>query len=346
MALTMGYDKKPVNLPIVTRISDVQAMPLLVGSAKTGWRQYPAYSKIAAQDAGAEQFYLQISDGDIILGLANVRIKKLPILPLGFAMITHGPTLLSTNKGDFPRICEAVRAYLVDNLGLSLKLNPAPDFNDPSNEIQLHGFEPIYGSEYETFFIDLNQDLDLIRKNFNGKWRTDLNRGQKGDVRIISSSKPQDFFKFEPILSQLAAEKGFNPPQDAGFFARIAEFVQTGENIVVHLAYQDDRVIGGHIGAYSGNTAVYLLGATNAEGRNLRASFLLQWAAIIYAKNRGQKYYDLGGVDEANNPDVYRFKKRMGGAYYKQAPMVKAHPKWPKGILVDMIENLYQKIRR
>ena len=64
-----------------------------------------------------------------------------------------------------------------------------------------------------------------------------------------------------------------------------------------------------------GDTAVYLLGAAGAKGRDLLASYLLQWAVIEYAKRKGNRFYDLGGIDQKGNPDVYRFKKRFNGRY-------------------------------
>ena len=59
----------------------------------------------------------------------------------------------------------------------------------------------------------------------------------------------------------------------------------------------------------------------------------------------GMRYYDLGGVDEADNPSVYRFKKRMGGVYYAGPAMMEYRAAWPKGSIIAMAERLYQKVR-
>lgn len=346
MGLIMRHAKKSLHKLSVDSIADEKVMPLLLAAKHSGWRQYPSYCQVAAEYAGAQHHYLKISDGDTVIGLANVRIKKIPFLPLGFAIISHGPTLFSAKVEDYERVCLALRKYLVDAKGLSLKINLAPNFSYNEQYELFNGFIPIEGSAYQTFVLDVRKDLEDLRKALNGKWRTDLNRGQKGSVQILSSTKAEDFLKFEPILTQLAADKGFRPPQDAGFFAKVVQSAEQGEHYAIHLAYQDARLIGGHIGAYSGDTAVYLLGATSEEGRKLRASFLLQWEAIKYAKNMGQTYYDLGGVDEETNPDVHRFKKRMGGFYHESASMMMAHPNWFKAKIINVVEKLYQKVRR
>jgi lipid II:glycine glycyltransferase (peptidoglycan interpeptide bridge formation enzyme) len=83
----------------------------------------------------------------------------------------------------------------------------------------------------------------------------------------------------------------------------------------VHLALHEGELVAGNVSGLTGNTAVYLLGASNSEGRKLRASYLLQWAVIEHAKSLGKFYYDLGGIDEHANPNVYRFKRGLKGRY-------------------------------
>jgi lipid II:glycine glycyltransferase (peptidoglycan interpeptide bridge formation enzyme) len=71
---------------------------------------------------------------------------------------------------------------------------------------------------------------------------------------------------------------------------------------------------------------VYLLGATNEDGLRLNASYFLQWSVIQYAKSQGCNRYDLGGIDPVGNPDVYRFKQRMGGEDVSSAGPYEAMP--------------------
>ena len=34
---------------------------------------------------------------------------------------------------------------------------------------------------------------------------------------------------------------------------------------------------------------------------------------LVYLKENGFKYFDLGGIDKEKNPNVYNFKHGMGG---------------------------------
>ncbi len=44
-----------------------------------------------------------------------------------------------------------------------------------------------------------------------------------------------------------------------------------------------------------------------------KASYLLQWHTIQQARQRGCRWYDLGGIDPLGNPGVYHFKQGLGG---------------------------------
>ncbi|RYH44438.1 MAG: peptidoglycan bridge formation glycyltransferase FemA/FemB family protein [Alcaligenaceae bacterium] len=121
------------------------------------------------------------------------------------------------------------------------------------------------------------------------------------------------FDQFDRIFLELANRKGFMPSQDLRFFKTIQSDAPPEQKFVLHLAWHDDELVAGHLGSFVGSTAVYLLGASTAKGRDLRASYLLQWQAILYSKSVGNSFYDLGGIDQQNNPDVYRFKRRLNG---------------------------------
>jgi CelD/BcsL family acetyltransferase involved in cellulose biosynthesis len=63
-----------------------------------------------------------------------------------------------------------------------------------------------------------------------------------------------------------------------------------------------------------GDSAIYLLGATNDEGMKSQGAYLLQWTMIKWLKENGIGWYDLGGIDPERNPGVYSFKRGFSGA--------------------------------
>ena len=117
------------------------------------------------------------------------------------------------------------------------------------------------------------------------------------------------------------------------------------ERMVIHLVSRGDELLSGHIGSYSGNMAIYLLGATSAKGRDLRASYVAQWAVIDYARELGLGHYDLGGVDRQENPSVYRFKERMGGVLYDGPAPVQCYPGALGGLMLRGAEAAYRLVK-
>ena len=65
-----------------------------------------------------------------------------------------------------------------------------------------------------------------------------------------------------------------------------------------------------------------------------------------YAKSMGIACYDLGGVDEAENPADYRFKKRMGGYLAERNASYEKMPGRPYEALIKIAERVYKKLKR
>jgi hypothetical protein len=95
-----------------------------------------------------------------------------------------------------------------------------------------------------------------------------------------------------------------------------------------------------------GDTCVYLLGATSEAGLETRAAYLLQWNTILLAKERGIRWYDLGGVDPEGNPGVYHFKRGVGGdEVIPPGPYERSPGGWRQAA-VRGAEALYRLARR
>ena len=76
-----------------------------------------------------------------------------------------------------------------------------------------------------------------------------------------------------------------------------------------------------------GERSWYFYGASSREHRQLMATYLIQWEAMRWAKERGCKSYDLWGVPDRDFDSleegfttrsdglwgVYRFKRGFGG---------------------------------
>lgn len=321
---------------VVERINSEKWDELVPRFRDTSYRQCSSYASAAASHVGARSELTQLIDDQRLIGLADVRVKQLPMVPLGVAYSSYAPIVLQDEHSyerQFGRCLDALREEYVERRRLVLRITPALAgglFQDIQTScLKSRGFyRNSEQSARETFVLDLERPLEDIRSGFDPKWRSDLTRAEKAAIKIVRSVDVADFNHFERIFLDLTKKKGFMPNQDVSFFRHIQSKTPKEQKFILHLAWHDGELVAGHLGSYVGSTSVYLLGASSAKGRELRASYLLQWSAIAYSKEVGNSFYDLGGIDQQNNPDVYRFKRRLNGRHvtevgpYELAPGV------------------------
>jgi lipid II:glycine glycyltransferase (peptidoglycan interpeptide bridge formation enzyme) len=166
---------------------------------------------------------------------------------------------------------------------------------------------------YRTIRIDLTPPLDEIRTQLAQKWRNALNGALRQGLSVSVHDDVDSIVRFAALFDPFMARKGFAVDLGPRVYARIQQTLPPDERLVLQLYEQDGELVSGHITSMLGETCVYLLGATNPDGLRARAAYLLQWNTIILAKGRGLHWYDLGGIDPADNPGVYHFKKGLGG---------------------------------
>ena len=76
--------------------------------------------------------------------------------------------------------------------------------------------------------------------------------------------------------------------------------------------------LAGIITAVHGKRATYLYGASSSHGRELMPNYLLQWRAILDARDAGAREYDFFGIPPNGDPShpmagLWRFKTGFGG---------------------------------
>jgi lipid II:glycine glycyltransferase (peptidoglycan interpeptide bridge formation enzyme) len=317
------------------------------------YQQCGAYSEIAAQEMGATSEFLGIFQAEELIGLASVRVKTISFLPVGVAYIHYGPLTARRDDfapGPFGHCLDALRKEYVDDRQLMLRVVPPLQggqwLEAQSACLETRGFRS--GARYkprETFILDLGDPLPDIRTRFDSKWRNDLSKALRSNIKITRSTKLIDLDHFDNLFRDFVKSKGFIVRQDVAFFKRVQERAHEANQTIAHLAWYDDELIAGHIGSFVGDTAVYLLGAASPKGRELRASYLLQWTAIEYAKSTGNLSYDLGGIDQETNPDVYRFKKRLNGRRVVEIGPYELAPSQLTRHALHFLEEAYGLIR-
>jgi hypothetical protein len=274
--------------------------------------------------------HLVLRRGGRIAAAAQVRIIRMPVLPTGVAYLRWGP--LFQPKGAPPdsrvlgKMLECLREEYCRRRGLVLQVIPqvlpesARD-TDYAETVARCGFRPHPGlPPYRTIMVDLEPGEEVIRKRLDQKWRNQLNASEKKGLEIQVTADRSAYQEFLRLYEIMRAAKRFDSNVDVGEFGRIQDKLAADEKMTMFLARKDGEVVGALVCSLMGDTAIYLLGATNERARDLKASYFLHWQAMMWLKRHGALHYDLGGIDPAENPGGHHFKSGFGGMDVMQIP--------------------------
>ena len=272
------------------------------------------YSKYAQNEKVVKHmaFY---EDNDII-GLAAVRIRTAPIVKRGIAYLLRGPVWQKinneTSKDVLYKILDLLKYEFVIKRKLLLRVKPHifSDVNPQIDSFEGQGFKRVKTvPPYKSLVLYLDGDIEKIRQSFKPRWRNYLNQAEKNDIKILSGSSSELFKTFIQLYGQMHERKKFKEYVSVNGMHKMNTNLDKEFKLQIFIAVKDDQPVSGLVGTTMGNTAIYLLGASNKKGMGIRSSYLLQWEMIKWAKFMNCKRYDLGGIDPELNPGVYKFKE-------------------------------------
>lgn len=316
------------------------------------YRQSWDFGSACAVRVGALSEHIAIEyPGNTAIALADVRIRKLPLIGGGIAYINGGPLIRKKDLQDgavWAGLIKALVEEYVLRRKLTLRIAPPlqPDQEEKGLEealIQLGFFD--MAQKKKTILIDLCQDEAVIRKQFHQKWRNCLNKSEKTALTVRAGRDHMLLHEFVPLFNGLVAEKKFSVDLDINFYLNVQLAAPEMDRFYIMLADLEGKPVAGHVASILGNTCVYLLGAADTLGRDMNAAYLLQWHAIRWSKAAGCRWYDLGGIAPEENPGVYTFKKRMGGEEKTISGPYQMHPVGVGAMLTRMGERIYTALK-
>lgn len=316
------------------------------------YRQILGYSQAMADRHGARSEHYGLLREGCPVALAEVRVKTIPFLPTGLAYINGGPLTRSPQSipDALSLIIQNLRTEFVQRRRYTLRIAPAlcagQQNSLASERFANLGFYPAMAvPPYRTMILDLTRPLPDIRAALHQKWRNCLNAAEKRGVTISTSTDPNSFTKFSSLFEHFVDRKQFPVDLDAEFFSRLQSQLPPSEQFQITLAEYQGQPIAGHLASFLGDTAVYLLGASDPLALQLKAPYLLQWHVIMHAHASGMIYYDLGGIDPIANPGTFHFKAGLGGADVTAPGPFECAPSPFRSRLLHTSEHLYRTFK-
>jgi peptidoglycan pentaglycine glycine transferase (the first glycine) len=274
-----------------------------------GWR----VQRLAVGDACAQVLYRRLPGG---LGT--------------IAYVPKGPLVDYEDLSSFRVLLEAIQSLARQQRAIALKVEPDEEDSPVlAQRLTSLGFQPSPQAVQprRTILVDLDAEPEELLRRMKQKTRYNARlAGRKGV--IIRPGDESDLPAFYRLMETTAQRDGFGIHSPAYYEAAHRLFVPSGRGNLL-LAEVDGQLLAGLVvlTAGPGATACYMYGASADEHRNLMPTYLLQWEAMLWAREQGCRVYDLWGVPDEDEETleagftqrsdglwgVYRFKRGFGG---------------------------------
>jgi lipid II:glycine glycyltransferase (peptidoglycan interpeptide bridge formation enzyme) len=276
------------------------------------------FGEIKSRLNNAHVIRYKITDKEHIQSIFQVYVKKIPFLPLRLVYINRGPIFCKSSDDvmlmhSFKLICKNFSILK----GYFLIINPfLIDKSENHTILKKAGLRGIRKRTYITSYVNLNDDLEALRKGINSKWRNQLVVAEKNNLDIKTDLTGEYLGFVIEKYSQMTIDNRFKG-LSINEIQLLFEFYAKKSRLFNFMAFDENsKPIAYTIVLGYGKHAVYLMGWVDNEARKLNPSNLLLWSAIVYLKGFGYYSFDLGGIDPINLPGVSRFKRGISGKEY------------------------------
>lgn len=259
----------------------------------------------ALEAEGASILRLGVSDKGELLALAQILTRKIGFL-VEFAVCLRGPVWLTAlGNGRKHDIIKLIKREI--GLKRPRVVLLAPDQVEP-----LRGFSRVM-TGYSTVLLDLDQDLDVLRASFEGKWRNRLVAAEKSNLKVsLNGSKPSQYRWLLETEEGQRRERGYKATP-ASLVPAFVDAKGSRDNLLILRADLGRDKVAAMMFLIHGCAATYQIGWNSEIGRKHGAHNLLLWQALDMLKARGVKQLDLGGVETVKSAGLARFKIGTGG---------------------------------
>ncbi len=284
----------------------------------SGFMQSSAWSAFKRSE-GYETPRFGLFENGTLIGGASLLVY--PHESQGFVLCPEGP-VLPWDRKDTAR--EGLRLLIsaAQDLAGSLRevgLRIEPHLPPPAPSVLRNwGRSPVDLTPVHTLMADLSCSEEDILARMRPKGRYNLKLAQRHGVNVVQSDEMRDLSRFYELFEETAWRNDFFA-EPYGFFLNLGTALFPAQCAALFLAEYDGETIAAILVVFFGRRATYLYGGSSVACRNVMPNYALHWAAMVEARKRGCREYDLYGYDPFGLPDhlyagISRFKRQLGGA--------------------------------
>lgn len=262
---------------------------------------------------GWQQARIALTESGQIVAGAQLLFRSLPFRLGTFAYLPFGGYVTHTHQ--WSSLWEAVQHIAQQHSARFLKWEAGIYLESPAPNALQWGFRPSPQTIQppRTIYLDLTADEETLLARMNQGTRRKVRQSLKNEVRYYHASAEQ-VSQFTALMQTTGTRNAFGVHESAYYEQAYALFVPKDATLI--LAEHEGDILAGVFVFAVGDTAWYLYGASGNVKRNLMASYGVQWQAILWAKARGCRYYDMWGIpDEEESTLETQFETRQDGLW-------------------------------
>ncbi|WP_133755480.1 lipid II:glycine glycyltransferase FemX [Naumannella halotolerans] len=312
------------------------------GRADASFLQTPAWGRVKAEWRSES---IGFFDGEELIGVGLVLLRKVPKLNRWFAYLPEGP-VLDWGGDHVEQALQALARYLKKRGAFAIRIGPTTvsrrwhtatvkaaiaeesvrsleevpaDEHGPAAARLRHTLRHLKwqppkhadgfaaGQPKFNFWLPLaGKTEDEVLKGMNQLWRRNIKKAAKLGVEVTTGTAA-DLPAFHRIYVETAERDGFTP-RALSYFENMVSVMsaEDPDRIRIYLAHHEGDLVAATLAVRVGRHAWYSYGASTGEKREVRGSNAVQWQMIRDALAAGCAVYDLRGItDSVANDDPH-----------------------------------------
>jgi lipid II:glycine glycyltransferase (peptidoglycan interpeptide bridge formation enzyme) len=343
--------------------------------------QLSNWGEVKRGDWDPNYILMRDCNGDIcasaLLLTRKFKFYKLMYSPRGYVIDWNNEALVQKFHN---LVKEFAKKHKIDTLKIdpSIYVNMSTQDEDELNNHRITmdklGFKRVNEEESiqlsNQMYIDLQSDSDKIKQNFSKNIKRYLNKVVKNNEFVPESQSNAEHVKKFAQLIKYTEEKHNIFLRNEEYYLKILEKFKA-DNVDVHLmkinidkiisnlenpsqvevikkAYEQIHYSNGIFVVYGCDTAEMYYGASNPVFNNYRPTYYTHYLGMLKAKEKGYKYFNLGGVHQTSDNDgLYQFKRKLGAINMRFIGEYDYHIKSNiKAKAFNLLKKVYKKVRK
>jgi lipid II:glycine glycyltransferase (peptidoglycan interpeptide bridge formation enzyme) len=234
-------------------------------------------------------------EGKIIAG-CQLFLRTVPLAGT-IAYVPRGPVVAGHDAGTLSTVLTALEDLATEERIVYLKLQPPPDCQDMTRELEARGFveSSLEAAPAATVRVDLRCPPEALLNAMRHNTQRNIKKAQRLGV-VIRKGGEEDLQEFLRLIDTTSRRQGFSLYPRVYYEQMWYAFSQR-DRVQLLIAEHDGIILASNLVIGFANDAVYKMGGWHGIKKNVPPNELLHWVGMEWGKKRGYRYYDFDNIN-------------------------------------------------